>query len=64
MLSGKRRPRRSSTATPPTASPAQYDLGGGATVNGGIFRSYEVGDLANGLGDNATIADFGIAMEF
>ena len=43
---------------------AQYDLGGGATVNGGIFQSYEVGDLANGLGDNATIADFGIAMEF
>ena len=43
---------------------AQYDLGGGATVNGGIFRSYEIGDLADGLGDNATIADFGIAMEF
>ena len=43
---------------------AQYDLGGGATVNGGIFQSYEVGDLANGLGDNALVADFGIAMEF
>jgi outer membrane protein OmpU len=40
---------------------AQYDLGGGATINGGIANSYSVS--VNG-DDSATIADFGIAMEF
>ena len=44
-----------------TMADANYTL---TTVNGGIFRSYEIGDLATGLGDNATIADFGIAMAF
>jgi len=42
---------------------AQYDLGGGATINGGIANTYSV----SGLGDDdesATIADFGISMNF
>lgn len=41
---------------------AQYDLGGGATINGGVRQTY------NGVGtdgqDQATIADFGIKMAF
>jgi outer membrane protein OmpU len=41
---------------------AQYDLGGGATINGGIVNSYAVTDLDDN--GSATIADFGIAMEF
>jgi len=38
----------------------QYDLGGGATVNGGIQKNYEF--LSND--DSATTADFGISMAF
>lgn len=37
----------------------QYDLGGGATVNGGIGRSYPQAG-----GATATIGDFGISMSF
>ena len=40
---------------------AQYDLGGGATVNGGIANSYSISATDD---ESATIADFGIAMEF
>ena len=39
---------------------AQYDLGGGASVNGGIVRTFGGG----GDGDAATVADFGIRMAF
>ncbi|PZQ52140.1 MAG: hypothetical protein DI556_00240 [Rhodovulum sulfidophilum] len=38
----------------------QYDLGGGATVNGGVQRNYDF--LSND--DAATTADFGISMAF
>lgn len=38
----------------------QYDLGGGATVNGGVQQNYEF--LSND--DSATTADFGISMAF
>lgn len=38
----------------------QYDLGGGATVNGGVQKNYEF--LSDG--DAATTADFGISMAF
>jgi outer membrane protein OmpU len=38
----------------------QYDLGGGATVNGGVQKNY---DFLSG-GDSATTADFGISMAF
>lgn len=37
----------------------QYDLGGGATVNGGVVQTYETDDV-----DGATVADFGISMAF
>ena len=40
---------------------AQYDLGGGATINGGIANSYSISATDD---ESATIADFGIAMEF
>lgn len=40
---------------------AQYDLGGGATINGGIAQSYPEAALDY---DQATIADFGISMAF
>jgi len=40
---------------------AQYDLGGGATINGGIANSYSISTDDD---ESATIADFGIAMEF
>jgi outer membrane protein OmpU len=39
----------------------QYDLGGGATVNGGVAHTYPQPGLA---ADSATIADFGITMSF
>jgi outer membrane protein OmpU len=50
---------------------AQYDLGGGATVNGGVFQSYdqplrtfeEDGTVTTEF-DSAVIADFGIVMSF
>jgi outer membrane protein OmpU len=45
----------------------QYDLGGGASVNGGVFKSYNQA-LTQSDGtvdfDSATIADFGIVMAF
>ena len=44
---------------------AQYDLGGGASINGGVRRTYDLiglgGDEAD---DSAWIADFGIKMAF
>ena len=50
---------------------AQYDLGGGATVNGGVRQTYDtlcLGDSDDDddvtCGDSATIADFGIKMAF
>jgi outer membrane protein OmpU len=43
---------------------AQYDLGGGATINGGIVNTYSVEGVGEDSHDSATIADFGIAMEF
>ena len=45
---------------------AQYDLGGGATVNGGIVKTYpQPGSGSDPLDpDSATIADFGIRMSF
>ena len=40
---------------------AQYELGGGATVNGGIANTYAI----SGAGSkSATIADFGISLYF
>jgi outer membrane protein OmpU len=46
---------------------AQYDLGGGASINGGIAQSYPQAGLDGGADDDdsqATIADFGIKMAF
>jgi outer membrane protein OmpU len=46
---------------------AQYDLGGGATVNGGVFQAYKQAltqDDGTLEWDNPTIADFGIVMSF
>ena len=41
---------------------AQYDLGGGATLNGGVRRTY---DLIGTVDDDAAwVGDFGIAMSF
>jgi hypothetical protein len=40
---------------------AQYDPGGGATVNGGVVQTYPQPGLD---ADSATIADYGIAMSF
>ncbi|TPE52064.1 porin [Amaricoccus solimangrovi] len=37
----------------------QYDLGGGATVNGGVEWTYDTDDI-----EGATVADFGISMAF
>lgn len=41
---------------------AQYDLGGGASINGGIAQTY--GGVGADGQDQATIADFGIKMAF
>ena len=43
---------------------AQYDLGGGASINGGVRRSYPLDELDGGDGDAAWIGDFGITMAF
>jgi outer membrane protein OmpU len=52
---------------------AEYDLGGGASINGGVFQSYDqplgtfdaaTGDLIETDFDSAVIADFGITMAF
>ena len=44
---------------------AQYDLGGGATVNGGVRRTYDIVGLGDDEdGDSAWIGDFGITMAF
>ena len=44
---------------------AQYDLGGGATLNGGVRRTYSLGTNADGSdADGGWIGDFGIAMSF
>jgi outer membrane protein OmpU len=43
---------------------AQYDLGGGASINGGVRRTYNIPELGDGDGDSAWIGDFGIAMNF
>ncbi len=40
----------------------QYDLGGGASINGGVFRSYAQPALDDD--GHAIIADFGIRMAF
>lgn len=42
---------------------AQFDLGGGATLNGGIANTYGAGEFGAG-GSSATIADFGISLNF
>ena len=44
---------------------AQYDLGGGASINGGVRRTYNIIGLAGDeAGDSAWIGDFGIKMAF
>jgi outer membrane protein OmpU len=43
---------------------AQYDLGGGATVNFGARRTYDLVGLGDDDGDPAWIGDFGISMAF
>ena len=44
---------------------AQYDLGGGATVNGGVRRTYNIVGIGDDEGGNsAWIGDFGISMAF
>jgi predicted porin len=42
---------------------AQYDLGRGATLNGGIANTYAASELGTG-GGSATIADLGISLNF
>ena len=41
---------------------AQYDLGGGASINGGVLQTY--GGTDDDDDDSAMIADFGIKMAF
>ena len=41
----------------------QYDLGGGATLNGGIVNTYAAGESGTD-GSSATIADLGISLNF
>jgi outer membrane protein OmpU len=44
---------------------AQYDLGGGATLNGGVRRTYSIGfDDDGSAAESAWIGDFGISMAF
>jgi outer membrane protein OmpU len=44
---------------------AQYDLGGGATLNGGVRRTYNIIEIGNDEGgDSAWVGDFGISMAF
>jgi outer membrane protein OmpU len=44
---------------------AQYDLGGGATINGGVRRTYNVPGLGGDAdGDSAWVGDFGVRMAF
>ena len=45
---------------------AQYDLGGGATVNGGVRQTYDSWPRRRRrrATNSATIADFGIKMAF
>jgi len=44
---------------------AQYDLGGGASINGAVRRTYNIIGLAGDEdGDSAWIGDFGIKMAF
>jgi outer membrane protein OmpU len=40
---------------------AQYDLGGGATINAGVVNSYSVSLTDD---ESVTLADFGISMDF
>ena len=41
----------------------QYDLGGGATLNGGIVNTYAASESGTD-GSSATIADLGISLNF
>jgi outer membrane protein OmpU len=43
---------------------AQYDLGGGSTLNGGVRRSYDLFDVDGSKTDAAWIGDLGISMSF
>jgi predicted porin len=43
---------------------AQYDLGGGASINGGIRRTYGLFDADGNEVDSAYIGDFGVMMNF
>ena len=43
---------------------AQYDLGGGASINGGVRRTYPLQEPDGTDGDAAWIGDFGISMAF
>lgn len=44
---------------------AQYDLGGGAALMGGVRKTYSLGTNADGSeADDAWIGDFGISMSF
>ena len=44
----------------------QYDLGGGAAINGGVRWTYEIPELGTTAedADQALIGDFGIKMAF
>jgi len=42
----------------------QYDLGGGATLNGGVRRTYNLVNDDGTEADPAWIGDFGIALSF
>ena len=42
----------------------QYDLGGGATLNGGVRRTYNLVNDDGTEADTAWVGDFGIAMSF
>ena len=56
---------RTSTATDSYELSAQYDLGGGASINGGVRRTYNIIGLdGDEAGDSAWIGDFGIKMAF
>ena len=43
---------------------ASYDLGGGASVMGGVRHTYSTVDLGDDDPDSTWIGDFGISMAF
>ena len=61
----QRRPRATIDGDDSYELSAAYDLGGGASVMGGVRRTYDIVGLGEDEeGDSAWIGDFGISMAF